>query len=220
MRNMALSNRAKARPSGPNPLDAHLINQTPATIPTMRPSFPGITASSPSLELAAPPGRRSRAQSLRRRYFDPPAITGCPRPTGLRSSTIEGSCLCVENSPSQNTNSVKTQKINTLNDMTFAANPIVWVKAHGELSLNTSIACQNNRTEERIYPINAINQVNDTANAKSPYWERTEILPHSTGPVSFAPLIMALLRARPTKRQVRVPITCGTERPTRTFAGM
>jgi hypothetical protein len=37
-----------------------------------------------------------------------------------------------------------------LNVITLAANPMVWVKAHGELSRPISITCQNNRTDDRI----------------------------------------------------------------------
>jgi hypothetical protein len=102
----------------------------------------------------------------------------------------------------------------------FEANPIGWVNAQGELSLMISITCQNSRTEERTYPINPINQVKETARANIANCERFEIVPQRTGPVDLAPYIIATFIAVPTKRQVNVPATCGTERPTLTFAGM
>ena len=70
-----------------------------------------------------------------------------------------------------------------------------------------SFTCQNSRTEERIYPINPIIQVKAVANMMSAYCDRTEILPHSIGPICFAPFIMTLLSANMKNRQDSVVAT-------------
>src|SRR5207253_9118195 len=76
---------------------------------------------------------------------------------------------------SELTNSIVTQKNSTLKEIMFAPKPMVWVKAHGELSRMISFTCQNSRTDERIYPISPIIHVKDVASMMSAYCERTEI---------------------------------------------
>src|SRR5206468_3647208 len=124
------------------------------------------------------------------------------------------------NDPSQNTNRIVIQKNNTLNEIMFAPNPIVWVKAHGELSRMISLTCQNNRTDERIYPISPIIQVNEVASMIRAYCDLTEICPHAIGPVSLAPFNINALSVTPMNRHDSVEATCGTDSPTRTFAGI
>src|SRR3569623_1957749 len=112
------------------------------------------------------------------------------------------------------------QKKSTLNEIMLAPKPTVWVYAHGELSRIISLTCQNNRTDDRKYPINPINHVNAVANIIIAYCDRTEIFPHMMGPISFAPFNMLRFSAVIKKRQDSVVATCGTDRPTRTLAGM
>src|SRR5207302_11468867 len=74
-----------------------------------------------------------------------PAGAGTFCPTGA----VAGPFL-TPNAPTQNTNRIVNQKNSTLNEIMVAPNPIVWVKAHGELSRMISLTCQNNRTDDRM----------------------------------------------------------------------
>src|SRR5690606_19309043 len=113
-----------------------------------------------------------------------------------------------------------SQNNRTLKEIIFAAKPMVWVYAQGELSLITSLTCQKRRTDERMYPIKAIIQVNSVASAIKAYCDRAGIFPHWIGPATFAPLSMARFKGIINRRQDNVVATWGTDRPIRTLAGM
>lgn len=148
----------------------------------------------------------------------PPA--GCGTGMAGAGSAAGTGTFFIPRVPSQKTNIIVIQKNNTLNEMTFAANPIVWVYAQGELSRMTSLTCQNNLTDDRIYPINPIIHVKAVANMIRAYWDLAEIFPYRIGPISFAPFNMMRLIVVPINRQDNVPATCGIDSPIRTFAGM
>ena len=122
--------------------------------------------------------------------------------------------------PSQKTNIIETQKNKTLKEITLAAKPMVCVYAHGELSRIISFTCQNNLTDDRIYPIKPIIQVKAVANMISAYCDLGAISPYLIGPISLAFFIIARLIALPINRHDNVPATCGTDKPIRTFAGI
>src|SRR5207245_11606303 len=112
------------------------------------------------------------------------------------------------------------QKNSTLNEIMFAAKPTVWVYAQGELSRMISFTCQNNRTEERMYPIKPIIQVKAVASIINAYCDRTEIFPHSIAPICLAPFIIKPLSANMKKMQESGVANGGTDRRNSTFTGM
>jgi len=83
-----------------------------------------------------------------------------------------------------------------------------------------SFTCQYSRTGDLIESINAIIQVNSAASMINEYWERAFILSHSTALPYSAFFSMARLTGVIRNKQDRAVATCGTERPTRTLAGM
>jgi len=64
----------------------------------------------------------------------------------------------------------------------FAAKPNSGVKAHGETSAITSLTCQDNRPEERMYPMRPMTHVKAPARPNKTTIPRTEIFPHCIGP--------------------------------------
>ena len=69
-----------------------------------------------------------------------------------------------------------------------------------------SLTCQKSCTDDLMYPIRPIIQVNAVKHDK----RRTEIepkFPHSIGPICFGPFIMTLLSANMKKRQDKVVAT-------------